>query len=232
MYYEYYIMGLILIPGIILSIYASIKVNVTFNRYNEILSRNGNTADIIARNVLNQAGLTNISIVRTRGHLTDYYHPKKKLIALSNSVYGNSSISAIGVALHEVGHALQYKNNYLPIKIRNLIIPICNFANRFLWISILIGGIFYYTPLGQIFLWIGVGIFALSVLFNLVTLPIEFDASRRAIKILSATGELDEEELYGAKKVLNSAGLTYVAGLVVSILNLLRLLLVVLDKKD
>ena len=229
---EYYIMGVILIPGIILSIYASIKVQITFNKFNEIESDNGQSAQVIARNILDQVGLHDIKIIQTRGHLTDYYHPKKKVIALSQSVYNNSSISAIGVALHEVGHALQYKNGYLPIKIRNFIIPICNFANRLLWFMIVLGAIFFYSNLGQVFLWIGIGIFALSVLLNLITLPVEYDASRRAIKILGSTQILNEEELYGARQVLKSAGLTYVAGLVISILNLLRLLLVVLDRRN
>ena len=229
---DYYILGFILLPGLLLSIYASIKVNTTFNSYDQIESERNIPANILARTILDQAGLNNITIRQVRGHLTDYYNHRKKVIGLSNSVYNSTSISAIGVALHEVGHAIQYKTNYLPIKIRNFIIPICNFANRFLWIFIILGSIFYYTNLGIAFLWIGVGIFGFSVLLNLITLPIEFDASKRALKLIKDAQILNDEELYGAKKVLSAAGLTYVAGLVVSILNLLRLLLVILDRKD
>lgn len=229
---DYYFWGIILLPGLLLSIYASIKVNTTFNSYNQIESEKNIPAHIITRTILDQAGLSNITIRQVRGHLTDYYNHRKKVIGLSKSVYDSSSISAIGVALHEVGHAIQYKTNYLPIKIRNLIIPICNFANNLLWVFIFLGALFYYTNLGNIFLWIGVGIFGLSVLLNLITLPIEYDASKRALKLLKDSQILNDEELYGAKKVLNSAGLTYVAGLVISILNLLRFLLVVMDRKD
>ena len=229
---DYYLWGIILLPGLILSIYASIKVNSTFNTYNSIDSEKNIPANVLARTILDQAGLTNITIRQIHGHLTDYYNHRKKIIALSTNVYDSSSIAAIGVALHEVGHAIQYKTNYLPIKIRNLIIPICNFANRFLWIFIILGAIFFYTNLGTIFLWVGVGIFGISVLLNLITLPVELNASKRALKLLKDAQILNNEEIHGAKKVLDAAALTYVAGLVVSILNLLRLLIVVLDRKD
>ena len=204
--YDYYIYGIILLPGLLLSIYASIKVENTFRRYNEIKSENG-------------------LVTSVKGHLTDHYNHRKKTIALSSSVYNSSSVSALGVACHELGHALQYKDGYLPIKIRNLIIPICNFANSLLWVFIILGAIFYYTNLGQTFILIGIIIFSISILLNLVTLPVEYNASKRALKLLKENSILNSNEIIGAKKVLDSAALTYVAGLVISILNLLRFIL-------
>ena len=218
-------MGIILLPGIILSIYAQAKVTSTFNKYNTVISECGKSASEIARLFLDFAGLKDIKIVRVRGHLTDYYNHRKKIIALSDSSYDSASISAIGVACHEVGHALQYKTNYLPIKIRNLFIPICNFANYMLWFWIILGAFFYYVPLGMTFIWIGIACFGVSVILNLITLPVEYNASKRAIQLVSKGGVLQPEETENAKKVLNAAALTYVAALVVSILNLLRLIL-------
>lgn len=229
---EYYIMGIILIPGIILALYAEIKVTTNFHKYSSVISQSGKTASEMARMFLDFAGLKDIKIIHVKGELTDYYNHREKVIALSDNVYNSSSISALGVACHEIGHALQYKTNYLPIKIRNFIIPICNFANNMLWVLIILGAIFFYTPLGMIFWWIGVGTFALAVLVNLITLPVEYNASNRALKLLEKSGVLNEEETECAKKVLYSAGLTYVASLVISILNLLRLVLVLLRHKD
>ena len=157
---------------------------------------------------------------------------KKKIIALSNSVIDSQSLSAIGVACHEVGHALQYQAGYFPIKLRNLVVPVCNFANRMLWFFLILGAIFFYSNLGMTFLWIGVGIFGLSVLINLLTLPIEYNASKRALELLEKSTIMNSEEVECTKKVLNSAALTYVAGLVVSILNLLRLVLVILKNRS
>ena len=223
--YDYYIYVIILLPGLLLSIYASIKVENTFRRYNEIKSENGLPASEVIKNLLSQSGLTNIIVTNVRGHLTDYYNHRKKTIALSSSVYNSSSVSALGVACHELGHALQYKDGYLPIKIRNVIIPICNFANSLLWIFIVLGAILYYTNLGQTFILIGIIIFSISILLNLVTLPVEYNASKRALKLLKENSILNSNEIIGAKKVLDSAALTYVAGLVISILNLLRFIL-------
>lgn len=227
MYWDYYILGIILLPGLILGIYAQVKVTKTFNKYNTAFAESGKTASEIARMFLDIAGLKDINIIRVKGELTDYYNHSKKVIALSESVYDSASISALGVACHEVGHALQYKTNYLPIKIRNIIIPICNFANNMLWVFIILGAVFFYTNLGLIFWWIGIGVFALSVLVNLITLPCEYDASKRALKLLEESSVLTSEETKYAKDVLYSAALTYVASLVISILNLLRLILVV-----
>ena len=232
MYWDYYILGIILLPGIILSIYAECKVNSTFNKFHSTLANCGKTASEIARLYLDYAGLKDIQIIKVNGRLTDYYNHKKKIIALSSDVYDSSSLSAIGVACHEVGHALQYKSAYLPIKLRNLIIPLCNFSNGLLWPLVIIGAILYYTNLGQICILIGVGIFTLSVLLNLVTLPVEYNASKRACNLLLNSTLLDSEEVSCVKKVLGAAALTYVAGLVISILNLLRFILAFARRRD
>lgn len=227
MYWDYYILGIILLPGIILAIYAECKVKTTFHKYSTAFAECGKSAKEVARIFLDTAGLQEIQIERVRGELTDYYHHKKKIIALSDNVRDSQSISAIGVACHEVGHALQYQAGYFPIRLRNLFIPICNFANRILWLFLILGAIFFYTNLGMTFMWIGVGIFALSVVLNLITLPIEYDASKRALQLLEKSTVLSSDEVECAKKVLYSAALTYVASLVISILNLLRLVLAI-----
>lgn len=225
MYYDYYLMGILLLPGIILAIYAEFKVESSFNKFGAIKAECGRTASEIARLFLDNASLQDIKIIRVRGHLSDYYNHKEKVIALSDEVYDSYSIGAIGVACHEVGHALQYKVGYTPIVLRNLIVHMCNFTNRMMWILLIIGAIFYYTTIGTVFIWVGIGIFALSVLLNLVTLPVEYNASHRATELLLKSTILNEEEVAGAKQVLNSAALTYVASLVISILNLIRLIL-------
>lgn len=228
---DYIILGLILLFGIILGLYAQIKVHSTFNKYSEISSSSGKTASEIARMFLDYAGLKDINIIRVRGELTDYYNHRKKVLALSDSVYDSTSISALGVACHEVGHALQYKSGYIPIKIRNFFIPICNFVDRMLLIFVILGAIFIYSPFGIYFWYIGIGAFALAVLVNLITLPVEYNASNKALKLLEKSTILTSEETKCAKQVLYSAGLTYVASLVVSIADLLRLILVLLHSK-
>ncbi|MGN0961411.1 MAG: zinc metallopeptidase [Christensenellales bacterium] len=231
MYIEYYIMGIIVLPGILLAIYAQTKVQSTFSKYNEIWAECGRSASEIARLFLDNAGLQDIQIIKVKGTLTDYYNHSKKTLALSESVYDSMSVAAIGVACHEVGHALQYKTKYAPIILRNIVVHMCNFANNMLWVLIILGALFYYTTVGTVFLWIGVGVFGLSVLLNLITLPVEYNASHRATKLLLDSTVLTADEVQGAKKVLNSAALTYVASLVVSILNLLRLILAFLATK-
>lgn len=228
MYINYYLLGIIVLPGILLALFAQTKVQTTFQKYATVVSNTGKPAHEIARIFLDNAGLTDVRIVRTHGHLTDYYNHRKKILALSEEVYDSSSLSAVGVACHEVGHALQFKTNYIPIKVRNLIIPLCNLANNLLWIFILIGALFYYSNL----IWAGVIVFALSVLLNLVTLPVEYNASKRAVAMLGNTGIFSEEEIGATKNVLNAAALTYVAGLIISILNLLRFVFaIILSRK-
>lgn len=229
MYWEYYIMGIILIPGLILAAVAQAKVTSNFSKYNQVLSKKGLTASQVARLILDSANLQHISIKKISGELTDNYDPKNQTISLSSDVYDSTSVAAIGIATHEVGHALQYASNYKPIKVRTILVSACNFASSLLWPLVLIGlflNLGLGTVAGNICMWSGVIIFSLSVIFNLVTLPVEYNASSRAKTILINAEILDSEEMVGVNKVLNSAALTYLAALVVSMLNLLRFLLV------
>lgn len=236
MYFEYYLMGIILLPGLLLAIYAQSKVTSTFNKYSTVNAVSGQSACELIKRLLVASDLSNINVKQISGHLTDHYNPSTEEICLSQSVYSSSSISALGVACHEFGHALQKKDGYFPYQIRKILVPITNIASTLLWPLVIIGLIFNLganpnTFVGNIFLWSGIIIFGLAVLFNLVTLPVEYDASNRALKVLSSTSTLNEEELKETKKVLNAAALTYVAALVVSILNLLRFLIVVLGSR-
>lgn len=228
MYLDYYILGIILVPGLLLSIVAEVMVADSFKKYSVIGSQLGQTASQVARTFLDNAGLQHIQIVRVSGHLTDHYHHKKQILALSDSVYDSTSIAAIGVACHEVGHALQFQQNYAPVRIRNFLVPICNFGSKLMWVIMFMGVAFFYLLATPVYLYVGVGVFALFVLFNLVTLPCEFNASKRATELLQTSGYFNTEELVGAKKVLRAAALTYVASLIVSILDLLRLILVLM----
>ena len=232
LYWEYYVMGIILLPGIILSIYAQSKVTSTFKRYSESFAECGKTAGEIARLFLDNAGLSHIKVKKIRGNLTDNYNHSQQTVSLSEDVYDSTSVSAIGVACHEVGHALQYKTKYLPISLRNFMIPVFNISNRFVMFLLILGIIFSSFPFGMTMIWIGIGIFALSILINVITLPVEYNASNRALKLLENSTILSQSEVKQASKVLSAAALTYVAALVVSILSLLRLIIVVFRRVD
>ncbi len=236
MYLQYYLMGIILLPGLIFAIYAQSKVTSTFNKFSKVYSQSGETAGQLVKRLLVSSDLSNITVKSISGNLTDHYNPTTEEICLSENVYSSNSLSALGVACHEFGHALQKRDGYIPYQIRKVLIPITNFASTLLWPLVFIGLIFNLgansnTLVGNIFLWSGIIIFGLAVLFNLATLPVEYDASNRAIKVLSSTGVLNKEELSQTKQVLNSAALTYVAALLVSILNLARFLIVVLGSR-
>ena len=236
-YWEYYLMGIILIPGIILSIYAQAKMHSTFNKYVKITSMSRITGAEFARKMLNEAELSHIKIIHTKGTLTDYYNHSKKTIALSDEVYESTSVVSLGIAAHEIGHALQYKEHYIPVKLRGILVPVTNLVSTILWPLVFIGLILGFGSttggsLGTIFVWSGVIFFGLSVLFSLITLPVELDASRRAKRLLIESGLVDEMESEGATKVLNAAALTYVAALIIAILNLIRFLLVVNNRRD
>lgn len=230
MYLDYYLLGIILLPGLIFAIIAEVMVSDSFKKYSLVASQLGQTASEVARTFLDNAGLHHIQIVKVSGHLTDHYHHKKQILALSEEVYDSTSIAALGVACHEVGHAIQYQKNYTPIKIRNILIPICNFGSKLMWVILFMGMMFYYLYITPLYLYIGIGVFTLFVLFHLVTLPCELDASKRATLLLQHSGYLNTQEMLGAKKVLRAAALTYVAALVVSMLDLLRLVLVLLAR--
>lgn len=236
LYWEYYLLGIILIPGLILGIWAQSKVSWNYSKYGKIMSKKGYTASQVARVILDSAGLYDYKIQKIGGKLTDNFNPKTKTVSLSVDVYDSSSVASLGIACHEVGHALQYAENYAPIKIRNVLVGVSNVTSKLLWPIIVMGFIFsflvYIEPYGQIFLWCGIIFFALTMIIDLVTLPVEYNASKRAKKILQSSEICDNEEMVGVNKVLNSAALTYVAALVVSILNLLRFVLVFARRDD
>ncbi len=237
MFLLYILLSVLIIPGIILGIYAQAKVSSTYKKYSQVSTENGYTAAQLARAVLDNAGLNDIEIRREKGFLTDHYNPRKKYIALSEDVHDSTSVAALGVALHEVGHALQKKENYFFLKFRQVLIPVTNFASTLLWPLVIMGilfGAFSSTggTLGAIFLYSGVGFYGLTVLLSLITLPVEFNASKRALSMLENGNFMTETELYGANKVLKAAALTYVASFVVAVLELLRFLALVFISRE
>lgn len=217
-----------MIPGLILGIWAQSKVYSTFNQYNKIQTKHGKTSSEVARFMLDSGGCIDTKIQPIRGNLTDNFNPKTNTVSLSEAVYNQSSIASIGVTAHEIGHVFQHREGYGPIKVRNALVPVMNISGFLMWPLILIGLIMemtYYVTFADWFIYIGLGLYALNIVFCLITLPIELNASKRAEKMLLATGEMDQEEAKGVKKVLNAAAWTYVAALVTSILSLLRLVL-------
>lgn len=212
--------------AIVLTMYAQSKVNSNFKRYSRVRNQRGITGAQAARTVLDMNGLTNVRIESVAGSLTDHYDPKSRVLRLSQSVYNVNSVAAVSVACHEVGHALQHAENYAPLTFRNSIVPVVNFASRFSWILIIIGiGIAAGgNYLGDALFNLGVIFFLAVILFHAVTLPVEFNASKRALVQMESAGIIYEEEQHGAKKVLSAAALTYVASLAVAIANLLRIL--------
>ena len=225
MIYKYdFILYILFILAIGLTFYAQIKVSSTFNRYSRVRTGRGQTAAEAARMILNSNGLYHVRIERVGGNLTDHYDPRGEVLRLSDAVYDSTSAAAVGVAAHEAGHAVQHAVGYIPIKIRSKLVPVTNFASRSTWLLILLGAIFYYTEIGYMLIMVGIGLFALTTLFQLVTLPCEFDASNRAMRELSECGWYTSSELVASRRVLSAAALTYVASLLVSVLQLLRLI--------
>lgn len=224
---------LIILPALFFSLWASARVHSVFKKNSKVFSKRGYTASMACRAVLDRNGLYSVGIEHIPGNLTDHYDPRTNVIRLSDSVYNSTSAAAIGVACHEAGHAVQYAQNYFPIKIRQAIIPITNIgSNLGIWIFIL--GIIL-TSFGESFVliaYIGLGLFSFTALFQLVTLPTEYNASSRAINAIKETGILDSEELQSAKSVLNAAALTYVAALAASLSQLLRLFLILGNTRD
>ncbi len=219
---------ILVMPFVILSMLASAKVNSSFKKYSEVYSRRGLTAAEAARRVLQDNGVLGVNIERVQGHLTDHFDPKANTIRLSENVYDSTSVASIGVACHEAGHAVQHAVGYLPVKIRTAIVPITNIGSK-LSIPLVLLGIILSSFGAQysIIAYIGVALFALCVVFQLVTLPTEFNASRRALRAITDGGILYEDEAIGAKKVLSAAAMTYVAALAVTVMQLLRLFLLV-----
>ncbi len=233
-YTLYVFASVLIIPMFIFSVYISNKVNSTFKKYEGFISNKGYTAGLIARQVLDKYGLHEVQIKRVSGKLTDHYNPKDNCVYLSDSVYDNRSVSAIGVATHECGHAMQYASNYLPVKIRTAIVPTVNWGSRLAMPILLLGlamDIFLLnSSLGYYVMIIGVIMYSLTTLFALITLPTELNASKRAKEIL-ADGILTADELDASSEVLRSAAMTYVASLAVSILMLIRVVFMFLGRR-
>lgn len=216
----------IVLPCLLLSLWASARVNSTFKRYAKQISQRHVTGAEAAQRVLSSNGVRNVKIERISGNLTDHYDPKSNVIRLSDSVYSNTSTAAIGVACHEAGHAIQYADNYFPIKVRAAIIPITNIGSKLAMPLILLGVLFSaLSNFSYTLVYIGIACFSLSLIFQLVTLPVEFNASRRALQAIDSAGLLTTEERKGAKKTLSAAAMTYVAAVAVSAAQLLRLIL-------
>ena len=225
-----YLYLILVLPAVIFSLWASIRVNTTFKKYSKIRSMRGITGAEAARRVLDANGLQHIRIEQIPGNLTDHYDPRSDVIRLSESVYGNTSVAAVGVACHEAGHAVQHAENYAPVKIRAAIIPVTNIGSRLASPLIILGILLNSLASAPEFLviaYIGVACYGLCTLFQLVTLPTEFDASRRALRCIESYGILGSEEIGGARRVLTAAAMTYVAALAVSLMQLLRLFLMV-----
>jgi len=216
---SYYIM--LVIPALILAMYAQYKVKNTFNKYSQVFSSRGITGNEAVRRILNGEGITSVDVEPIGGQLTDHFDPRTNKIGLSEPVYGSSSVASIGVAAHEAGHAIQYANNYVPIKIRNSILPVAQIGSTAA-LPLAILGIFLSI---HVLINVGILLYSAVVLFQVVTLPVEFNASNRAIKVLESAGILSDYELEGAKKVLRAAAMTYVAAMLTSLMSLIRLVL-------
>ncbi|MFA9375129.1 MAG: zinc metallopeptidase [Lachnotalea sp.] len=208
--------------GVVITLGASSRVKSTFAKYSKVRSMSGMTGADAARKILNSAGIYDVRVERISGNLTDHYDPKNKVLRLSDSVYGSPSVASIGVAAHECGHAIQDQHEYAPLRIRAALVPVANIGSMLAW-PIILAGVF--LGLSQTLIPIGIVLFSAAVLFQLVTLPVEFNASNRAVAILENTGILGSEEIVYTKKVLSAAALTYVASAAAAILQLLRLVL-------
>lgn len=213
---------IILIPAVLISAYAQMKVSSTFNHYSQVPSHRGMTGADVARYILNQNGLHDVPIERIGGHLSDHYDPRSRVVRLSAEVYGSTSLAALGVAAHEVGHAVQHATGYLPLYVRNTVIPVTQIGS-YLAMPLFFIGLFMSSPM--LVEW-GVLLFGGIVFFQLVTLPVEFNASSRAVATLGSEGFLDDTELKGTSKVLRAAALTYVAAALMAVLQLVRLVLI------
>lgn len=218
---------LLLIPAILLTLYAQYKVSSTTNRFFRVRSSRGYTGEQTARQILDQNGLFNVRIEMVRGRLSDHYDPRSKVLRLSQDVYSGMSITSVAVAAHECGHAIQHAHGYVPLNLRSSLVPVVNFASNMSWVFIMLG---FFTR--GIFLQIGIILFAASVLFQIVTLPVEFNASSRALAQLTSLGIVEGREARDSRKVLQAAALTYVAAAVTAILQLLRLVMIAQNRDD
>ena len=222
--YHYYFdpTYVLVIIGAVICMVASANVSHTYRKYSAMNTVRGLPSQEVAAQMLREAGITDVRIERIAGDLTDHYDPRNKVLRLSDSVYGSSSVAAVGVAAHECGHAIQHKVGYVPIKVRNAIVPVVNLGSKLSWPVIFLGIIL--SSFGMIK--VGILLFALTLAFQVVTLPVEFNASGRALRVLKARGILYDNELSGARKVLGAAAMTYVTSTISTILQLLRLVLI------
>ena len=213
---------ILVLPAMLFAMWANAKVNSTYREYSKVTTYSRMTGYEAARRILDANGLRNVAIEHVRGELTDHYDPRTNVLRLSDGVYYSDSVAAIGVAAHESGHAVQYRQDYLPVKIRTAILPVCNFGSQAAWPIMMVG-----LVLGSMNLFrFGILLFSLIAVFQFVTLPVEFNASDRAMAALESSGSFTESELDGAQNMLWAAGMTYVAALAVSLANVMRLLLI------
>ena len=218
----------ILIPAILFTMYAQYKVSTTTNKYLRVNAHRGYTGEQVARTILDTNGLYDVSVEMVRGHLSDHYDPRRKVVRLSQDIYYGTSITSVSVAAHECGHAIQHAKGYAPLNIRSTLVPVVNFASNISWLLILLGLLMS----RGVFLQIGILLFSASVLFQLITLPVEFNASSRALVQLDNLGIVESKELRGSRQVLTAAALTYVAAALTSVLQLLRLIALADRKND
>lgn len=222
---------ILVLIGVIICLIASASMNATFNKYSKVRSYSGMTGREAAERVLQSAGIYDVRVEHVSGNLTDHFDPRSKVLRLSDATYGSQSVAAIGVAAHECGHAIQHARGYAPLSFRSALVPVANFGSTIAWPLILLG--FPFSGETSAFLLnLGILAFSLAVLFQIVTLPVEFNASRRAMQVLGDTGMLYGDELSAARKVLTAAALTYVAGAASAILQLLRIVLLANRRND
>ena len=233
MYYPMYFdpTYMLVILGVIICMMASAKMNSTFNKYSRVRNHSGMTGREAAEEILRRAGIYDVKVEHISGNLTDHYDPRSKVLRLSDATYNSTSVAAMGVAAHECGHAVQHETGYVPLKIRGALVPIANFGSTIAWPLIIIG-LFFNSRSSALFLNLGILAFSLAVLFQIVTLPVEFNASNRAIRVLGSSGMLYEDEVKATRKVLTAAALTYVAGAASAIIQLLRIILLTGNRRD
>ncbi len=233
MYYPMYFdpTYFLVLLGVIICLLASSRMKSTFHKYSGVRNHSGITGKEAAEQILHRAGIYDVRVERVSGDLTDHYDPRSKVLRLSDSIYSRTSVAALGVAAHECGHAIQHQVGYLPLSIRGALVPVANFGSTIAWPLILIG-MFIGSGSSSLLINLGILAFSLAVLFQIVTLPVEFNASGRAIKILGESGLLYPDEVHSARKVLTAAALTYVAGAASAILQLLRILILTSGRRD
>lgn len=213
---------ILVLIGVVITLIASGKMNSTFRKYSRVASASGMTGAQAASRILNYAGIYDVRVEHVSGNLTDHYDPRSKVLRLSDATYGSTSVAAIGVAAHECGHAVQHQKGYVPLKLRGAFVPVANLGSSASWVFIILGVI---LGMNQTLLYTGIFLFSFAVLFQLITLPVEFNASNRALRILASSNMMHPTEVRQTKKVLTAAALTYVAAAASAILSLLRLVL-------